>query len=174
MNTGCGCGCSCGGAVNSETHKCPVCGKDSVAVTIPLVSNLLKLDKQAEIIKDDKYFLCMDSECPVSYFGSKGKPVFKAEDLKVPLWYKKGIEKKIACYCNNITFEQVKEQVMAGKKSWKEIVSAYRKKPICKCNILNPTGNCCTSVFYDVINNVLKEMGKEAISQDVINKSGCC
>ena len=175
MGNSCGCGCSCSGAGDSETYKCPVCGKDSVLVTIPLVDNLLKTDKKHEFAKDDKYFLCMDSKCPVSYFGSKGKPIFKTEDLKVPLWYKKSATKRIACYCNNITFEQVREQVIkGGKKSWKEIVGAYRKKPICKCNLLNPAGNCCTSVFYDVVNKTLKETGKEPVSQEFIDKSGCC
>ncbi|MFH1387509.1 MAG: hypothetical protein ABIH50_07580 [bacterium] len=174
MSNECGCSCSCSGDKRSETLKCPVCGKNSIEVTIPLVSNMLKPNKQPEIVKDDKYFLCMDSECPVSYFGKKGKPVFKAEDIKVPLWYKTGVAKKVACYCNNITFEQVREQVMAGKKSWKEIVGAYRKKPICKCYLLNPTGNCCTSIFYDVVNKTLKEAGKEVVSQEDIDQSGCC
>ena len=174
MSNGCGCGCSCSGERDNETHKCQVCGKEAIAVTIPLVRNMLKPNTQDELVKDDKYFLCMDSECPVSYFNKKGGSTFKTEDLKVPLWYKKGVEKKIACYCNNITFEQVREQVIAGKKSWKEIVGAYRKKPICKCNMLNPTGNCCTSVFYDFVNKTLKETGKEPVSQEFIDKSGCC
>ena len=174
MNNSCGCGCSCSGGDVSETYKCPVCGKESIEVTIPLVSNLLKPDKQAELVKEDKYFLCMDSDCPVSYFNRKGKPVFKVEDLKVSLWYKNGAAKKIACYCNNITFEQVREQALAGKKSWKEIVGAYRKKPICKCNLLNPTGNCCTAVFYEVVNKTLQENGQEPVSQEFIDKSGCC
>lgn len=175
MDSSCGCGCSCGGVGDSETQKCPVCGNDSVAVTIPLVSNMLKPDKQVELTKDVKYFLCMDSECSVSYFGGKGKPIFKKEDLKMPLWYKKDAKKRIACYCNNITFEQVRETVIKeGKTIWKEIVGAYRKKPICKCDLLNPTGKCCTSVFYEVVNQALKEIGKEPISQEFIEKSGCC
>lgn len=169
------CGCSCKGACDNETLKCPVCGKDAVKVTMPLVDNLLKPDKKNEFVKDDKYFLCMDSECQVSYFNRKGKPVFMAVDLKVPLWYKKDAKKRIACYCNNITFDQVREQVIeGGKKSWKEIVGAYRKNPICKCNLLNPTGKCCTSAFYDVVNKALKEIGKEFVSQEFIEKSGCC
>ena len=175
MGNSCGCGCSYSGAGDSETHKCPVCGKDSIAVTIPLVSNMLKPDKKDELVKDDKYFLCLDSECPVSYFNRKGNPIFRAEDIKVPLWYKKDAKKKVACYCNNITYEQVREQVIKeGKTIWKEIVGAYRKKPICKCDLLNPTGNCCTSVFYDVVNKALKEIGKEAVSQEFIERSGCC
>lgn len=174
MSGNCGRGCSCGGENVTETNKCPVCGKKSIEVTISLVSNMLKPDKKDELVKDDKYFLCMDSDCPVSYFGKKGSPVFKMEDLKVPLWYKKSVEKKIACYCNNITFEQVNDQVKAGKKSWKEIVGTYRNKLICKCNMLNPAGKCCTSVFYDVVNKALKELGKEPVSQEFIDKSGCC
>ena len=175
MSNGCECGCSCNGASSGESYKCPVCGKDSIAVTAPLVGNMLKPNKQSEFAKDGKYFLCMDSGCPVSYFNRKGKPIFKTEDLKVPLWYKKGTEKRIACYCNNITFEQVREQVInGGKKIWKEIVGAYRKKPVCKCDLLNPTGNCCTEVFYDVVNNTLKEIGKEPVSREFIKKSGCC
>ena len=170
---GCNCGGKCGTPSNERT-KCPVCGKEAIMVTIPLVMNLIKTDKKEQIIKDDKYFLCMDGDCPVSYFNKKGKPVFKAEDVKVPLWYKKGASKKIACYCNNITFDQVREQARAGKKIWKEIVGAYRKTPMCNCAKLNPLGICCTPVFYGIVNEELKKMGKEPISQDFIDKYGCC
>ncbi len=151
-----------------------MCGKDGIMVTIPLVSNLLKNEKKADLVKDDKYFLCMDSGCRVSYFNGSGTPVFKVDDLKVPLWYKKGAAKQVACYCNNITFDQVREQVKAGKKIWKEIVGAYRKKPMCNCAVLNPVGSCCTPVFYDVVNKELKKMGKETVSQEFIDKFGCC
>lgn len=170
---GCNCGGKCG-VPSNETLKCPVCGRDGVMVTLPLVENLLKNDKKKDIVMDDKYFLCMDPACRVSYFNRKGKPVFKVEDLKVPIWYKKGAEKQIACYCNNITFDQVREQAKAGKKIWKEIVGAYRKKPVCNCALLNPMGNCCTSVFYGIVNEELKKMGKEIVSQEFIDKFGCC
>ena len=170
-------GCNCGGACgtpSNETYKCPVCSKDGIKVTLPLVNNLLKPDKKALMTKDDNYFLCMDSDCPVSYFNKKGEPMFRVEDVKVPLWYKKGAAKQIACYCNNITFDQVRDQVRAGKKIWKEIVGAYRKKPMCKCATLNPIGSCCTPVFYDVVNKELKKLGKELVSQEFIEEFGCC
>lgn len=169
------CGCNCSESCGSETYKCPVCSKDAVKVTTPLVNNLLKNDLKGQMTKDNEYFLCMDSVCPVSYFNKKGSPIFRVDDIKVSLWYKKVTDKKVACYCNNITFEQVREQaIKEGKKIWKEIVGAYRKKPMCKCDLLNPTGNCCTAVFYDVVNKALAETGKEPVSQEFIDKFGCC
>lgn len=170
----CNCGGECG-PPSTTKHKCPVCSKDGVMVTIPLVENLLKPDKKAEMTKDDKYFLCMNSDCDVSYFNRKGKPIFKTADVKVPLWYKKGASKQIACYCNNISFEQVREQVKEhGKRIWKEIVGAYRKNPMCNCAKLNPVGGCCTPVFYEVVNSAIKEIGGEPVGQDFIDKYGCC
>jgi DNA gyrase/topoisomerase IV subunit B len=135
----------------------------------------VKPDKKGQIKQGDEFFLCMDGKCDTSYFNRKGDLLLRAEDIKVPLWYKDKENKKTACYCNNISFEQVREQVTKnGKTIWRDIVSAYRKKPICKCDLLNPTGGCCTDTFYAVINAALKESGKKPVSQEFIKEFGCC
>ena len=166
---GCNCSCDCGEQKAPETAKCPVCSKKGIAVPIAAVINLIKPGKKHLIKPGKKYFLCMDRKCPTSYFDRSGA-VFGLEDLKVALWYKEKAKKKIACYCNNITFEQVREQVIKNNKTtWAEIVSAYRKKPIAKCDKLNPTGNCCFEFFYGMVNAALKEAGRKSVKY-----SGCC
>ena len=167
---GCNCNCGCGEQKAVETAKCPICSQKGVAVPIVTVRNLIKPGKKSLIKAGKKYFLCMNSSCPTSYFDKPGSTVFGLEDLKVELWYKTKAKKKIACYCNNITFDQVREQVMKNNKTtWEEIVGAYRKKPITKCEILNPTGNCCFEFFYGMVNSALKDAGKKRVKYSV-----CC
>ena len=168
----CGCSCSCS---NLKTAPCPVCKNEAAGVEFKTVNNLVKPDKKSLIKENDDLFLCMDRDCNTSYFNRKGDLVLSAEDLKVPLWYKSKEVKKTACYCNNISFDQVREQVTVnGKTIWRDIVSAYRKNPICKCDLLNPAGSCCTEAFYAVVNDALKGIGKDPLSREFIEEYGCC
>ncbi|MFA4844004.1 MAG: hypothetical protein WC632_03525 [Candidatus Margulisiibacteriota bacterium] len=167
---GCNCSCGCGEQKTVGTAKCPLCAKNGVAVPLTAVSNLVKPDKKHLITARQKYYLCLNSKCPTSYFDKSGATVLKRGNLKVELWYKENAKKKVACYCNNITYDQVKAQVIKNNKlTWKEIVSAYRKKPIAKCDKLNPTGNCCFQVFYGMVNAILKEAGRKPLKY-----SACC
>jgi len=38
------------------------------------------------------------------------------------------------------------------------------------CEKLNPTGECCSDNFNKLVNEVLKELGKEPVS----NSGSCC
>ena len=158
------CKCGCNNTQESEKGNCPVCTASAQRVTNITVKNFLKKELRTNIKQDDIFFLCLNKDCDVSSFNTSDNSFFHVNDIIKPLWYKTKTTEKIACYCNNITFEQVKEQVLLhNKTNWKDIVESYKKKAICACDKLNPTGNCCTEVFYDIINKTLIEAGKNPV-----------
>ena len=163
----CSCNCDCNSDSSdkniSQEKNCPTCHNTAKNVSSIVVKNLLKKEIKAEV-KESDYFICLDSECDTAYFSMDLTQKFTISDLHRTLWFKRNTSPKIACYCNNITDLMLKDAVKNHDLlSWKNIVDFYRKKAICACEKRNPIGECCTPVFYELINEVLKEIGKKPI-----------
>ncbi|MDA3939187.1 MAG: hypothetical protein PF693_07750 [Spirochaetia bacterium] len=161
----CGCtNCTCDDNEEKITISCPECGTKGNKIPEKAVKANLKKELFKDIEGKDIY-LCPDENCSTSYYSVEDSLKFNLSDLKKPLWYKKGADPVIACYCNNITEEQV---VNAVKKhdliTWQDIVLHYHEKTLCICRKLNPSGECCTEFFYSVINKTLKSLGKETVT----------
>ena len=160
----CGCtNCTCDDK-EIITSPCPECGTVGNLVPEKAVKANLKKELNNRI-KNIDIFLCPDSECKTSYYSGDNILKFNLSDLKKPLWYKKESDPVIACYCNNITENQVVDAVKNHDlKSWKEIVLHYQDKTLCLCKKINPTGECCTDFFYSVINKTLSSLEKDAVN----------
>ncbi len=160
----CGCtNCTCDDNGETITTPCPECGISGNQVPERAVKANLRKEVSLSI-KGSGIYLCTDGECGVSYFSEDYSLKFDLSDLRKPLWYKKSADPVIACYCNNITEEQVVTAVEKHDlKSWQEIVLHYQKKSLCLCKKLNPTGKCCTDFFYSVINKTLRALGKDQV-----------
>lgn len=171
---GCGCGCNDNGSNESREVKyseCPKCGSTAKSVPQAVLNSLVKKELKDKILEND-YYICVNPDCENVYIDETKESVFKLEDLKKPVWFKKGSEPKIACYCNNITYDQVKKAVRElGLKDWQDIVLNYKEKAICMCEKLNPIGECCSDNFYRLVNKVLVEEGKPPVSS---SSGNCC
>ena len=98
------------------------------------------------------FHLCVDKACNVSYFNNEEKIKFDKNDTKRPIWYKEGADPKITCYCNNITEEQTIKVVQEkGITNMIDIIKFIRGKVGSNCKIINPTGECCTQAFNNLI-----------------------
>ncbi|MCF8008791.1 MAG: (2Fe-2S)-binding protein [Halanaerobiales bacterium] len=170
---GCGCGCSDSGCdENKEVRyiKCPDCGSKSKSVPYQVLNTMVKKNLKDDLL-DNNYFICLNPECETVYVDETKKSTFKLNQLNKPVWFKKGSLPKIACYCNNITYDQVEKAVREENlTSWKDIILNYKSKAICMCEKLNPTGECCSDNFYQLVNKVLKGEGRQAVS----SSSNCC
>ncbi len=151
----------------SKKHlpKCPECKKEGKSVPMTVVRNLLHkniLDK----IQEDDFYICMNPNCIITYFSDSKS--FTIQDVRKPIWFKRGCTPKIACYCNNLTYAEVKSAVIEhGLTTWDEIVSNYRDNKTCECKKFNPTGECCREQnFYDVVNQALEFIDEEKIDID--------
>ena len=133
-----------------EIPTCPTCGQSGQLVPNTVFKSNLKPDFFKQIDRTQKYFACMNPTCKTAYYS--GDFTIPFDGLKRELWYKSYSKQKVICYCNNIDREQIKAAVQQqGLKTWEEITGHYRKKPIEKCESLNPTGLCCRDKFDEVV-----------------------
>ena len=143
--------CCCGnlGESSCEVEKnnfCPVCGKQGTLVKNITVKNMV-LNELVEQIGDNEYYLCMNEECDIKV---------NKQQVKVPIWFKKDADPKYACYCNEVTEEQVIEAVVKlGAKTVKEVnaITGAMKNSNCKEN--NPLGVCCHKIIQEAIDKGL-------------------
>ena len=78
--------------------------------------------------------------------------------MKVPIWFKADADPRYACYCNKITYEEAYQKVVeTGLKKSDEIINALRENKKCACTAMNPSGQCCTPLFTQAIEDGLKQ-----------------
>ena len=141
--------------IYEEKTVCPICGNRGEHVETITVKHLTKKEKIEDII-DENYLLYMNKDCDVAYF-TESEAKFKTSDLKVPIWFKKDADPKYACYCNEITEEQVIETVVStGTDNMKDVMTAIKGKVKSQCKVKNPLGKCCTQAFNEAIRKGLE------------------
>ena len=143
---------------------CPNCGRKGQQVPNTVFASNVKGEFLKNINAEIDNFICMNANCDVAYYNNKNKDVVMKNELKRELWFKHGTERVIACYCNNVDTEQVKDAIVNQNLSkWEDVMRHYRTKVIEKCETLNPTGYCCRSTFDKMVKDIktgLIEAGK--------------
>ena len=95
-----------------ETYKihknnlCILCEKQGTLVKNITVKHMV-LDELIQQVGDKDYYLCMSEECDITYYSQTSSAIFNKQQLKVPIWFKKDANPKYACYCSEVTEEQV-------------------------------------------------------------------
>jgi len=141
-----------------EITKCPVCKESGQLVPNSVFKSNLKQGGINKINLEANNYICLNPTCSVAYYSEKNKLTICKSELKRELWFKKGTERKIICYCNNIDVEQIEKAVNEySLTTWEQVVSKYRSKAIEKCEILNPTGYCCREIFDNVVKQIKTE-----------------
>ncbi len=155
--------CNCS-SDSKRVVLCKYCKSPSIPVKSKTVKRFIKKDFLNDVEGKEDFYLCSNSECKISYFSYSRGVYFTIDDLKIPIWFKSGANPKIICYCHRLTEDMIREQVIKNNlTSFKDIVLQYRKRVICKCDELNPTGRCCTKYFYAVINETLLSVGRDEV-----------
>lgn len=103
------------------------------------------------------YRICLNEDCDVVYYDLNAIVIFKKQDMKIPIWYKRNANPKYICYCNQVTEEQIINAVLnEGAKDIKDIVRLTGAMKNGKCEINNPLGKCCSPIIQEAINKALK------------------
>ncbi|MHA1800748.1 MAG: hypothetical protein ACTSWJ_03310 [Candidatus Heimdallarchaeaceae archaeon] len=135
----------------TSLDKCPECGTKGQKVANFTVQRIVKKQFK-EIISSNDFHLCKDAICETGYFNNEiGKTIHRS-DLKKPLWYKEGADPKLACYCTNITEDDIiKTVIETGLKSMRHIMFYLSGRLGNTCKYRNPQGICCEDIFNSMI-----------------------
>lgn len=138
----------CGGVVEltvfgQNIPKCPICNKPAKIVKNTTVRHLVNKE-HVEAINDLDFAICMNENCDTVYFSINEHVLINKNQVKEPIWFKNDADPKYACYCNKITFDQVKDAVRTiGDKNMKEVIALTGAMTNCQCETNNPLGICC-------------------------------
>ena len=152
--------CCCGNSEKSsceveKNNLCPVCEKQGALVKNITVKHMI-LNELTEQIGDNDYFLCMSEECNITYYNPESNIKFNKQQVKVPIWFKKGANPKYACYCSKVTEEQVINAVVKdGAENMKDVLKLTGAMKNAQCQKNNPLGKCCHQIIQDAIDKGL-------------------
>lgn len=140
-----------------ENNFCPVCRREGELVKNITVKHMLLVDLTEQVGNDD-YNLCMDENCPVTYFNRKLNIRFDKQQVKVPIWFKKDANPQYACYCSKVTEEEVINAVVKdGAENIKDVLKLTGAMKNAQCQNNNPLGKCCQRIIQNAINKGLSQ-----------------
>lgn len=134
----------------AEEYYCPICAKLGQKVGNITVKHLVNPELEVNVGNQD-YFLCMSEDCEITYYNESTS--FNTSQLKVPVWFKRDAEPKLACYCSKVTEDQVIDAVENdGATTMREVlrITGAMQNPQCQKN--NPLGKCCHMIIQEAMN----------------------
>ena len=138
-----------------KNSVCPICKGDTQEVNSITVKHFV-IDSIIDMVHDGSYHICLNEDCDVVYYDLEKNVIFKKEDIKIPIWYKKNADPKYICYCNQVTEQQIANSVLNyGAINIKDIIRLTGAMKNGKCEINNPLGKCCSPYIQKTINKFL-------------------
>jgi len=138
-----------------------MCGKTGALVKSSTVKSLSNTINEDCVYAIELFSLCMDPTCEMAYFSADYGYLLLQRDIKVPLDYKDDAESRYACYCKEITLEQVKQAVIKDHiRTVKEFFKYQSPVIVEKCLSENPFGCCCIPDIKKMIEDIITEKNK--------------
>lgn len=148
--------------INSEDlagkpTTCPVCGNVGQAVEGYTVEHLVTAAQRMQV-EADQYRICLDEDCPVVYYSLAKGIKFMKDQVTVPIWFKTDAHPKYACYCSQVTEEEVSAAVLhQGARTVRDVIRLTGAMKDSSCKEKNPLGVCCHGIIQTGIDKALKD-----------------
>ena len=159
--------CSVGetGGKAPAVTACPVSGTRAKQVDSLTVKSLLRHIPFA--MPRAQYYFCDAPGCDVVYFSNyPNAPVFRLDDLLVPVGVKETRDPIPLCYCFGVTRQQIKEEIQRTAHSTApERIKAEVQAGNCACEVKNPSGKCCLGDVNGTEQEVLRIMQVAAVAR---------
>lgn len=129
-----------------QTAECPRCSNRMQPVERIVVMHQVAAPLN-QTIPSDQFFFCSDATCPVVYFTKAGF-VIETAAIRGEVGQKSTDENRMICYCFDITYRRVMEEIeQTGHSASNAFVVEQTKLKNCACEIRNPSGKCCLKEF---------------------------
>lgn len=126
-----------------EHGMCPVSGTKGKKVDTVTVKCLL--DVSLREVQDTQYYFCRDEDCPVVYFATDGRKIFRLDDLRERVFQKEPDRNDVlVCYCFRYSVGDIRTAA-ENTESDRIIddINAGIQAGQCACDWRNPQGDCC-------------------------------
>ncbi len=136
----------CQALAEPQRHRsrllCRQCGSEGQPVDRTTIEALLKPESLSEV-NGSQYMFCETPNCPVVYYAADGMQ-FKKEHVRVRVGLKETEDPVPVCYCFGVTERMIDEEVQqTGRSSASIRIRAEVKAGHCRCEVENPSGQCC-------------------------------
>lgn len=134
-----------------------MCGKTGALVASKTVEYQILQGVEKNTFAKEIFSLCMDPLCEMAYFSADYGYLYLIRQIKSSLDYKEETLIKYVCYCQEITYDDVKKSVNNfGVTTIKEFFR-YKKPIIVEvCKEKNPFGCSCIADIKKIIDDELK------------------
>jgi Zinc binding domain len=98
------------------------------------------------------YFFCDSPDCDVVYVSASGKEVITTGQLSVRVGIKEKEDPIPLCYCFDFDRKAIWDDIrFKGTTDIPKIITQRIKAGECRCEVTNPSGNCCLGDIYRAI-----------------------
>lgn len=134
--------------------------KEDVATAFPATGDSCCGDSGCQSNAKGVWRFCASPGCDVVYFSEDGQSVFNRDALKVPVGVKETTGDRPLCYCFGHSIGSISQELAAtGQSTALEDIRAKMKDPGCRCEVENPSGNCCLGSVAHGIKVAQVELG---------------
>jgi bacterioferritin-associated ferredoxin len=132
-----------------------MCGTTGALVKSKTVESLVNQDIDEGSFKYEIFSLCMDKTCEMVYFSADYGYLYLQRDVVMPIDFKEDAEIKYACYCHQITIDDVRKAVLKHHaSSVKDIFMSHQRIIVEKCQSNNPIGCSCMADIKKMIEEI--------------------
>jgi hypothetical protein len=105
------------------------------------------------------YYFCDSPDCNVVYVPECTEPVITKNGLRVRVGFKEKDDPIPLCYCFDFDKKAILEDVCSkGSTDIPKIITQGIKAGQCRCQVTNPSGNCCLGDIYKAVKQAREAM----------------
>jgi hypothetical protein len=138
-----------------DVPVCPTSGQETKPVSRKTVESLVKPEVR-ESLMPQPYYFCNVSDCDTVYVSAMGERVITKDMLTVRVGIKETEDPVPLCYCFGYDRKNIHNDIrQTGKTEIQRKITERIKDGQCRCEEMNPSGECCLGNVAKSIKNAI-------------------
>jgi hypothetical protein len=102
------------------------------------------------------YYFCDSPSCDVVYVSASTEHLITKNQLRVRVGIKENEDPIPLCYCFDFDRKAIWDDIrFKGRTDIPKVITQRIKAGECRCQITNPSGNCCLGDIYRAVKDAL-------------------